>query len=234
MKRSLHQFASACLWMAGSLLSAGLCNSAQAACADGSATSDELRLRHAEHSYRAELCLLRGPQAGLPTDVQDLGHGLLQLNWFSVTPQGETLAASSVEAVDVEGQLQEIRFDRANYLLHDQRPTFALRVSARDHGAEHDQTLTDLLLYMPQGREIPRVAELNVARNSWGTQCASDCQDSVDSRAVVVVLARQTQGYKDLQLKMRARVTPGGKGTPRAETQVVTWRWNGSRYEATP
>lgn len=220
--------------MAGSLLSAGLCSSAQAACADGSAASDEFRLRHAERSYRAELCLLRGLQTVLPAGVQDLGHGLLQLNWFRATPQGETLAASSIEAVDVEGQLLEVRFDRANYLLHAQRPTFALRVSARDRGAEHDQTLTDLLLYMPQGREIPRVAELNVARNSWGTQCAADCQDSVDSRAVVVVLAHKTQGYKDLQLKMRARVNPGGAGTPRAEMQAVTWRWTGSRYEAQP
>lgn len=234
MNIALRQLASACLWMAGSLLSAGLCSRVWAACADGSPVRDEHHLHHAELQYRAELCLLRGPQAGMTAGVQDLGHGLLQLNWFSMKPQGESLAASSVEAVDVEGQLLEIRFDRASYALHPQRPAIALRISARDHGAEHDQELTDLLLYMPEGRALPRVAELNVARNTWGTQCAPQCQDSVDSRSVVVVLPRQTQGYKDLQLKMRAHITPEGSGTPRTETQTVIWRWNGMRYEATP
>ena len=225
-----RQRTSACLWMVGTLLATRLCSSAWAACPDGSPASDELRLRHADRHYRAELCLLQGSQP----DVQDMGHGLLQLNWFSVTPEGESLAASSVEAIDVEGQLRGIRFDRARYVLHPQRPAIALRISARDQGAEHDQELTDLLLYMPDGRALPRVAELNVARSTWGTQCAPRCQDSVDSRSVVVVLARQTQGYKDLQLKMRARITPEGSGTPRTETQTAIWRWNGTRYEVAP
>ena len=92
------------------------------------------------------------------------------MNWFSVTPEGESLVASRVEAIDIEGQLRGIRFDRASHVLHPPRPAIALRISARDPGAAHEQELTDLLLYMSEGRALPRVAELNVARNTWGTQ----------------------------------------------------------------
>ena len=63
---------------------------------------------------------------------------------------------------------------------------------------------------------------------------AAGTGDGVEGEQRVVVLPRLAHGYKDQQLKMHARITHEGSGTPRTETQTVIWRWNGTRYEVAP
>lgn len=198
-----------------------------AGCADGKPFLDEIRLTHANQNYRAELCLMHGKIQG----VKDNRNGVIQLNLFVVTPDGEALTATALDAVDVEGQLREIRFDRADYLLHRERPTLVLRIQDRYHGVGLEQYLTNLDLYMPQGKQLKRVAQFMVERDSWGKDCDPDCQDSVHSRSVVVVLPRETKGYRDIQLKTRAQETPKGTGKLRIQREADIWRWNGDAYE---
>jgi hypothetical protein len=200
---------------------------AWAACANGEPVLDEIRLTHAGQNYRGELCLMEGVVQG----VQDRGNGVMQLNLFSVMPDGEALTATTLKAISVEGGLREIRFDRAAYVLHREYPTLAVRIEDRFHGVGLEQYLTNLHLYMPQGKQLKHVAEFMVERDSWGKGCEPECQDSVHSRSVVVVLSRETKGYRDIQLKTRARETPQGTGKPRLQKETEIWRWNGQEYE---
>ena len=200
---------------------------AWAACANGEPVLDEIRLTHAGKNYRAEVCVMNGSFQG----VKDHGSGLIQLNLFVVTAEGDAPAATSLEPVDVEGEWREIRFDRAAYLLHREYPTLAVRIDDRFNGLQFEQNLANLFLYMPQGRRLQRVAKLTIEHDSWGKHCEPDCQDDSHRRAVVVVLSGQTKGYQDIQLKTRTRVTPKGTGVPRFEKENTLWRWNGERYK---
>ena len=184
---------------------------ARAACLDAAPAVAERSFMHAKQSYRAELCLLRGSHK----QVADIGHGLMQLNLFRVSDQAgqpEGLAAQIIEPVDVEGQLRELSLDRATYALHAEIPTVAVLIKSRDRGVEHDQYLSDLQLYMPQAaipargqtQALQRVASINTSRESWGTQCGKDCQDTIHSKTLVIVgskgLLTQRQGVAKARL----------------------------------
>ena len=200
---------------------------AWAACANGEPFLDEIRLTHAGQNYRGELCLMQGTVQG----EQDDGNGVMQLNLFAVMPEGEALTATTLKAISVEGGLREIRFDRAAYVLHREYPTLAVRIEDRFHGVGLEQYLTNLHLYMPQGKQLKHVAEFMVERDSWEKNCEPDCRASTHRRSVVVVLSGQTNGYKDIQLKSRTRETTEGKRSPQIEKETTLWRWNGERYK---
>lgn len=212
---------------------------AGAACLDAAPAVAERSFMHAKQSYRAELCLLRGSHK----QVADIGHGLMQLNLFRVSDQAgqpEGLAAQLIEPVDVEGQLRELSLDRANYALHAEIPTVAVLFKSRDRGVEHDQYLSDLQLYMPQAappapgqtQALRRVASINTSRESWGTQCGKDCQDTIHSKTLVIVGSKAQDGYHEVQLRNKTQLQAGGQGKTEHSKDNSVLRWTGQAYES--
>lgn len=211
---------------------------AQAACLDGSPALAERSFMHAKQSYRAELCQLRGKHQ----QVDDIGHGLMQLSLYRLSKQPgqpESLAAQLIEAVDVEGQLRELTLDRANCALHAELPTVAVLLKSRDRGAQHDQYLSDLQLYMPQAstpapqtQTLRRVASINTSREAWGTECGKDCIDTIHSKTLVIIGSKSQDGYRELQLRSQTQLQPGGQGKTQTSKDSSVLRWTGQAYES--
>lgn len=201
---------------------------AGAACPDGQAPAAEQLLHHANKSFRAELCQLDTAPAGVRPSL----HGHFRLALYLRQGEQERLQVESIEPIDVEGELRGLSLDRAIYELHGERPTVAVLVQSRFHGEQIDQVLGDLQLYMPAGKTLQRVANIQVSRESWGTNCQGDCPDSVNSKTLVVLGRRGADGYRELILRNRTRLVEAGKGMHKQSQQETRMNWNGSQYES--
>lgn len=113
-------------------------------------------------------------------------------------------------------------------------------IKSRDRGVEHDQYLSDLQLYMPQAatpargqtQALRRVASINTSRESWGTQCGNDCQDTIHSKTLVIVGSKAQNAYRELQLRNKTQLQAGGQGKTELSKDNSLLRWNGQAYES--
>lgn len=198
-------------------------SAAHAACPSQHEPTGERTFDVSGATYQVQLCLKTLGDAGTA--------GSLVVMAF----KGGQLAAQATLPVDVEGEIRAVRFDTADYPIAPKMPAIPVHIEARLHGASFDQYSSDLWLLVLDGKTIKQVLVQNVSWESWGTQCGTDCIDTTKTNTIVVIAPEKSaQGFHDLKLRTRGKVTPPGKPETAATTVDKTTRYvfTGQAYEA--
>ena len=135
---------------------------------------------------------------------------------------------------EIEGQLDELRFDNTRFVLSDTGLTLALRLAARNRGTQFDDSFVYLWLYQFDGQALKRVFDITTEEIHDTRSCDKKCGSPSRSHSIVIVQAGSGHhGLRDL-LQRQKTWMEGPNGRPRGGTPA--WRdqlhiFDGNKYQ---
>lgn len=175
----------------------------------------------------------------------------LQVSFITAKQQLHSVLYGSVP-LDVEGELRTIRLASAPYALKPGLRAVALVLALRNRGIGFDEERQELWLFWPKDNALNLVFNQTIELQRWATNCAQECEDTVQSQSELVVLSQSSGPINasaelvPLELRSQDHVTPAdvaGKNageentdTTKAEhfQRIVRYEFNGERYEMVP
>jgi hypothetical protein len=135
---------------------------------------------------------------------------------------------------EIEGQLDELRFDNTPFVLSDTGLTLALRLAARNRGTLFDDSFVYLWLYQFDGHALKRVFDMATDEIHGTRSCDKTCRPPSRSHSILIVQAGSGhQGLRDLRQRQKTWMeSPNGKprtGTPAWRDQLHIF--DGNKYQ---